>query len=143
MSKTRVLFVCVHNSARSQMAEALLKKIAGDKFEVESAGLEPGTLNPLAVEAMKEIGIDISQNRTKSVKDFFEQGKHYDYVITLCDASQSNKCPFFPGTIEMLNWSFDDPAGFKGAWEQKLAQTRKVRDQIQTKIKDWLNTLKL
>src|SRR3990167_1894983 len=97
MDKKRVLFICVHNSARSQMAEAFLNQMAGDRFEVESAGLEPGKLNPLAIEVMKEAGIDISQNKTKSVFDFYGAGKKYDYVITVCDESQSGQCPVFPG----------------------------------------------
>ena len=98
MDKKKVLFVCVHNSARSQMAEAFLKKYGGDRFEVESAGLEPGTLNPVVVEAMKEVGIDISQNKAKSVFDFYRQGKQYDYVVTVCNESEAGKCPVFPGT---------------------------------------------
>src|SRR3989338_998122 len=97
MDKVRVRFVCIHNSARSQMAEAFLKKYGGDRFEVESAGLEPGTLNPVVVEAMKEIRIDISQNKTKSVFDFYKQGKLYNYVVTVCDESQSERCPIFSG----------------------------------------------
>lgn len=142
MDKKRVLFVCVHNSARSQMAEAFLKQMAGDKFEVESAGLEPGKLNPLAVEVMEEVGIDISQNKTKSVFDFYKQGKCYDYVITVCDESRSAQCPVFPGTKERLHWSFDDPSTFQGTWEEKLEKTRKVRDQIKQKIEDWLRQLR-
>jgi len=138
MSKKRVLFICVHNSARSQMAEAFLKQLAGDKFEVESAGLEPGTLNPLAVEAMKEAGIDISQNKTKSVFDFYKQGKQYDYVITVCDEAQSGACPVFPGKGERLHWGFDDPAGFQGMREEQLEKTRQVRDKIKQKITEWL-----
>ena len=104
MKKKKVLFICVHNSARSQMAEAFLKKMAGDRFEVESAGLEPCKLNPLAVEAMKEAGIDISGNKTKSVFDFYKQGKQYDCVITVCDESQSGMCPVFPGAGKRLHW---------------------------------------
>ena len=138
MVKKKVLFICVHNSARSQIAEAFLKEMAGDRFEVESAGLEPGTLNPLAVEVMKEAGIDISRNKTKSVFDFYKQGKHYDYVITVCDESQSDKCPVFPGKEQRLQWSFVDPSGFTGSLEEKLAKTRDVRNQIEAKIKDWL-----
>lgn len=141
MNRKKVLFVCVHNSARSQMAEALLKQAAGDKFEVESAGLEPGKLNPSAVEVMKEIGIDISQNKTKSVFDLYKQGKRYDYVITVCDESQSGRCPVFPGATQRLHWSFADPSGFTGSWEDKLAKTRQARDQIETKIKDWVNSV--
>jgi arsenate reductase (thioredoxin) len=141
MDKQRVLFVCTHNSARSQMAEAFLKQMAGDRFEVESAGLEPGKLNPTVVEVMKEVGIDISQNKTRSVFDFYKQGKRYDYVITVCDESQAGKCPVFPGTAltKRLHWSFSDPSGFQGLPEERLKITREVRDQILAKIKDWLN----
>ena len=138
MDKKKVLFVCVHNSARSQMAEAFLKQLAGDRFEVESAGLEPGKLNPIVVEVMKEVGIDISQNNTKSAFDFFKQGKQYDYVITVCDESQSGACPVFPGKGERIHWGFDDPSSFQGSREEKLAKTRVVRDQIRQKIKEWL-----
>jgi len=139
----KVLFVCAHNSARSQMAEALLKHMAGDRFEVESAGLEPGKLNPLAIGVMQEIGIDISQNKTKSVFDFYKQGKRYDYVITVCDESQAQKCPVFPGTAvtRRIHWSFDDPAGFQGSWEEKMEKTRAVRDQIKQRIDSWLREI--
>lgn len=138
----KVLFVCVHNSARSQMAEALLKHFAGDIFEVESAGLEPGKLNPLAIEVMKEIDIDISGNKTKSVFDFYKQGKRYDYVITVCDESQAQRCPVFPGTTaaRRIHWSFDDPASFQGTWEEKLEKTRQVRDKIKQQIEQWLKS---
>jgi arsenate reductase len=138
MDKKKVLFICVHNSARSQMAEALLKQMAGDRFEVESAGLEPGKLNPLAVEVMKEEGIDISQNKTKSVFDFYKQGKQYDYVITVCDESQAKGCPVFPGKGQRLHWGFYDPSGFTGTQEERFKKTREVRDQIEAKIKEWL-----
>ena len=123
------------------MAEAFLEKYGGDRFEVESAGLELGKLNPIVVEAMKEVGIDISQNKTKSVFDFFKQGKQYDYVVTVCDESQSGACPVFPGTGERLHWGFADPSSFQGSREDRIAKTRKVRDQIEAKIKDWLKFL--
>jgi len=139
MDKKRALFICVHNSARSQMAEAFLKKYGGGRFEVESAGLDPGMLNPVVVEVMKEVGIDISQNKTKSVFDFYKQGKEYDYVITVCDESQSGACPVFPGRGERIHWGFSDPSGFTGSHEKKLEKTRKVRDEIESRIKDWLN----
>ena len=90
------------------------------------------------VEAMKEIGIDISQNKTKSVFDFYKQGKQYDYVITVCDESQAAKCPIFPGAVCQLHWGFDDPAGFKGSWEEKLEETRQVRDKIKQKLENWI-----
>ena len=138
MNKKRVLFICVHNSARSQMAEAFLKQMAGDRFEVESAGLEPGKLNPVVVEAMKEVDIDISGNKTKSVFDFYKQGKQYDYVITVCDESQSGACPVFPGRGERLHWGFDDPSSFQGTCEEKLGKTRLIRDQIKQKIERFL-----
>jgi len=139
MNKKSVLFICVHNSARSQMAEAFLKKYAGDRFDVESAGLEPGKLNPIVVEVMKEVGIDISQNKTKSVFDFYKQGKQYDYVITVCDESQSGACPVFPGKGERLHWGFPDPSSFTGSFEEKLKKTIEIRNQIEAKIKDWLS----
>ena len=140
MNKRKVFFVCVHNSAPSQMAEAFLKQLACDKFEVESAGLEPGRLNPIVVEVMKEVGIDISPNKTKSVFDFYKQGKQYDYVITVCDESQSGACPVFPGKGDRLHWSFADPSKFEGTHEEKLEQTRKVRDAIKRKIEKWIDT---
>lgn len=130
----------MRNSARSQMAEAFLKKLAGDRFEVESAGLEPGKLNPLAIEVMKEVEIDISQNKTKSVFAFYKQGKQYDYVVTVCDESQAGACPVFPGAKERLRWGFDDPSSFKGSWEDKLRKTRVVRDKIKEKIKEFSNS---
>ena len=141
MDKIRVLFVCVHNSARSQMAEAFLKKHGGDRFEVESAGIEPGRLNPLAVAVMKEIRLDISQNKTKSVMDYFKQGKRYDYVITVCDESQSERCPVFPGRAQKLHWNFEDPSSFQGMWEDRVRRTREVRDRIEERVKDWLESL--
>jgi len=141
MDKKRVLFICVHNSARSQMAEAFLKHLAGDKFEVESAGLEPGKLNPIAVEVMKEVGIDISHNKTKSAFDFYKQGKQYDYVITVCDESQAGDCPIFPGKGQRFHWGFDDPSGFTGSNEEKLVKTRIIRDAIKSRIEEWLKSI--
>jgi arsenate reductase len=138
MKKDKVLFVCIHNSARSQMAEALFKQIAGDRFEAESAGLEPGTLNPLAVEAMKEIGIDISENKTKSAFDLFKEGRLYTHVITVCDETSAEKCPFFPGITSRLHWGFADPSSFTGTWEEKLEKTRQVREAIRQKITAWV-----
>lgn len=132
--KIRVLFVCVHNSARSQMAEALLKSMGGERFEVESAGIEPGTLNPLAVEAMEDMGIDISGNRTQSVFDLYKAGKLYTYVITVCDAANAQRCPIFPGVAENIHWSFEDPSSFTGSHGEKLKKTIAVRDQIKQEI---------
>lgn len=140
MSKAKVLFMCIHNSARSQMAEAYLNKLAGDKFEAESAGLEAGTLNHLVIEAMKEDGIDISHNKTKEVFDLFKKGKHYQYVITVCDEASAEKCPFFPSQREKANWSFPDPSGFEGTYEEKLSQVRTIRDAIKKKVVEFIST---
>jgi arsenate reductase len=137
MKRKNVLFVCIHNSARSQMAEAFLKQTCGDTFEAHSAGLEPGKLNPIVVEAMQEIGVDISGNKTKAVFDMFQSGKMFAYVITVCDEASAERCPVFPGVTRRLHWSFPDPAGFQGTHEEKLAKTREVRDLIQVKIEEW------
>jgi arsenate reductase len=141
MSKTKVLFVCIHNSARSQMAEALLKKIGRDDFEVESAGLEPGHLNPLAIAAMKNIGIDISKNKTKRVFDFFKQGRIFHYVITVCDETSAERCPIFPGITKRIHWSFEDPSTFQGSFAEKVEKTIEVRNQIESKIEEFLKEL--
>ncbi len=137
MSKQKILFVCIHNSARSQMAEELLKKMAGDKYEVESAGLEPGTLNPFAIEVLKEEGIDITAKKTKAVFDLFKKGKIYNYVIAVCDGASAEKCPIFPGINKRIHWSFTDPSGFEGSDEKKLINTRKIKEEIKKKIKEF------
>ena len=134
MNKIKVLFVCVHNSARSQMAEAYLKQFAGDLFDVESAGLEPGVLNPFVVRVMREDGFDISGNKTKSVFDLFKEGRIYNYVIAVCDKEAAERCPIFPGICTRLNWSFADPSALTGTDEEILAGTRKVRDAIKKAI---------
>lgn len=135
MDKTRVLFVCTQNSARSQIAEAFLNKLAGDRFEAYSAGLEAGQLNPLAVEAMQEVGIDISQNKTKKVFDLFKRGDLFSYVIAVCDAATAQKCPIFPGLkTETINWNLEDPADYTGIPEEKLEKMRKLRDAIKDKV---------
>ena len=138
MDKGKVLFVCVHNSARSQMAEAFLKKYGVDRFDVESAGIEPGKLNPVVVDAMREIGIDISNNRTKNAFDFLKQGRHFNYVITVCDESSGERCPIFPGVSQRLHWNFDDPSSFTGSPEEKLKRTRVVRDAVKERILQFL-----
>ena len=143
MNKYKVLFVCVHNSARSQMAEAYLNKFGGNKFIAESAGLEPGILNPLVVEVMKEDGIDISNNSTKSVFEFYKEGKLYSYVITVCDKEASERCPIFPGVRDYINWSFTDPSKFEGSHDEKLAATRRVRDQIKKQILEWIRDFEI
>jgi arsenate reductase len=139
--KQKVLFICVHNSARSQIAEAFLNAICGDHFEAHSAGLEPGTLNPLAVEAMREIGIDISHKGTQSVFDVFKSGELFAYVITVCDESSAERCPIFPGVTTRLHWSFPDPAALEGTREERLAGTREIRNQIRDRIEMWCDEM--
>ncbi len=136
-TKTKVLFVCVHNSARSQMAEAFLNHLAGDRFEAESAGLEPGELNPLVVDAMKEVGIDISKNRTNSVFDFYKQNRIYRYVIAVCDEA-AQTCPIFPSFATTLHWSFEDPSGFTGTASEKLVRIRQLRDSIRKRVGEFI-----
>ena len=131
LTKPNVLFLCTGNSARSQMAEGYLKHVAGDQFEVFSAGIEPKGLNPLAVEAMEEIGIDISQQKSKDVVSFL--GQYMPYIVTVCDDAKE-RCPIFPRSYKFLHWSFDDPAAAKGSHDEKLAVFRRVRDEIARRI---------
>jgi len=123
------------------MAEAFLDDICGDQFEAHSAGLEPGTLNPLAVETMREIGIDISHKQTQSVFDVFKSGELFAYVITVCDETSAERCPVFPGVTRRLHWSFPDPSTLRGTYEQRLASTRKIRDQIRARIEMWCDEM--
>lgn len=131
---TKVLFLCVHNSARSQMAEAFLKKHGGGRFEVESAGLEPGKLNPYVVRAMAEVGIDIAGNPTKSVFDLFDAKKVFQVVVTVCSKEAAERCPIFPGLAERHHWPFNDPSSFKGTDEEIMARVRSVRDEIEDAV---------
>jgi arsenate reductase len=137
MKKRAVLFVCVHNSARSQMAEAFLNAMCPQEFTAESAGLEPGRLNPLAVATMHEVGIDISSNGTKSVSDILRTGRHFSYIITVCDETNAERCPVFPCEARRLHWGFPDPASLRGTWEERLVQTRRIRDAIRAHILTW------
>ncbi len=137
LKNKKVLFICIHNSARSQMAEAFLNQICAEQFEANSAGLEPGKLNPIVVEAMREIGIDISRNETKAVFDMYKSGKSFAYVVTVCDEASAERCPIFPGVTTRLHWSFPDPSSFYGTPEEKLARTREIRDAIKAKIEQW------
>ena len=139
--KQKVLFICVHNSARSQMAEAFLNDICGGYFEAHSAGLEPGTLNPIAAEAMREVGIDISHKGTQSVFDVFKSGELFVYVITVCDETSAERCPIFPGVTTRLHWSFPDPAALTGTHKERLAGTREIRDQIRERIEIWCDEM--
>ena len=134
---TKVLFLCVHNSARSQMAEAFLKAEAGDRFEAESAGLEPGRLNPYVVRSMAELGLDISRNPTKSVFDLRAAGRTYDVVVTVCSKEAAERCPVFPGKVERHHWPFDDPSTFVGSDEEIMARVGKVRDEIMAAVREF------
>ena len=135
--KIRILFVCIHNSARSQMAEAFVNRYCAETFEAESAGLEPGKLNPVVVEAMAEDGIDLSRNATKSVQDILRAGKTFGYVITVCDEASAERCPIFPGGGQRLHWGFPDPSRFAGIHAEKLEQVRNVRNAIAAKVATW------
>jgi arsenate reductase len=141
MTKKKVLFVCVHNSARSQIAEAWVNHLCGDFLEAHSAGLEPGTLNPLVVEVMKEKGIDISSKTTQGVFELYKRGESFSYVIAVCDGASAEKCPIFPGLTQRLYWNFSDPSMFTGSKEEKLAQIRIVRDAIKAKIGNWCSSV--
>jgi arsenate reductase len=123
------------------MCEALLKHYGGDRFEARSAGLEAGELNSLAVEVMAEIGIDISQNKTKSVFHVWKSGEAFEYAIAVCDAELAEKCPIFPGLTKRLHWPFHDPSKLTGTHEQQLQKVRQIRDEIAAKIQDWLASL--
>jgi arsenate reductase len=133
-TKRKVLFICVHNSARSQIAAALMNKICGEFFEAESAGLEPGTLNPLVVQVLSEIGIDISGNKTQRVFDVWKSGKMFQFVITVCSEVEAQGCPIFPGVTTRLHWPFPDPSKFTGTEAERLDQTRGVMSKIHAKI---------
>jgi arsenate reductase len=127
----RVLFICTHNSARSQMAEGILNAFHGDKYEGFSAGVTPTKVNPYVIRVMAEIGVDISGNRSKSIEEF--RGKNFNYVVTVCDGARE-ACPFFPGE-KVIHQSFEDPSQFKGSDEEILKQVRKVRDEIRKWIR--------
>lgn len=138
MEKTKVLFICVHNSARSQMAEGFMNRLGGERFAAESAGLEPGVLNPLVVKAMGEAGIDISAKKTRSAFDLLRQGKWFGWVITVCDESQAEGCPIFPGAGRREHWSFPDPAAFTGSEAERLEGVRHLRDRIAARVREFL-----
>jgi arsenate reductase len=131
---TSVLFLCVHNSGRSQIAEAFLAKHGEGRFIAESAGLEPGKLNPYVVRAMAEAGIDISGKEAKSVMDLYLADRTYDVVVTVCSKEASERCPAFPGVSRKIHWSFDDPASFSGSVGEIMDRTRKLRDRIEAEI---------
>jgi arsenate reductase len=142
--KKSAIFVCVHNSARSQMAEAFLKHYGSDLFDrIESGGIEAGTLNPLVVKSMLERGFDISKNRAKTAMEFVRTGAHFDYVVTVCDPANSERCPIFPGINVRLRWSFPDPSALTGTDENKLKTIHTIRDEIEETVKNWAESIRL
>lgn len=138
----KVLFVCIHNSARSQMAETFLNDLGKGMFVAESAGLEAGNLNPYVVKAMKELNYDLSKNQTKSVFDFYQQGKRFQIVIKVCDAMNGQRCPIFPSTKVTLNWDITDPSTLGGTEKEKIAAIRPIRDLIKIKVEALINEYK-
>jgi arsenate reductase len=134
---TRVLFLCTGNSARSQIAEAFVRKYAGDRFEAHSAGLEPKGVNPFTVQVMQEVGIDISNQSSKGVDTYL--GKTlFQYLVTVCDDAEKNCPTVWPGVNQRMHWSFEDPAAFEGTDDEKLAKFREIRDKMEQRIKAWL-----
>jgi arsenate reductase (thioredoxin) len=131
--KPRVLAICIHNSARSQMTEEYIRHAAGERLEVMSAGIEPGALNPTVVELLKEHGIDITGKQTRSVYDLHEAGERFDYVIAVCDKEAAERCPIFPAEKRRLHWPFPDPSKATGTKKEKLDYVRPIRDEIRTK----------
>jgi arsenate reductase (thioredoxin) len=135
VNKLRVLFLCTHNSARSQMAEGFLRALAGDRFEVASAGTHATRVHPLAIRAMADVGIDLGGHVSKIVDELVTQ--RWDFVITVCDAA-NEACPVFPTKTSRVHWSFEDPAQARGSDDQRLAVFRRIRDQIKRRITDWI-----
>ncbi len=135
--KHTALFICVHNSARSQMAEAWLNHVCSEYFVAESAGLEPGRMNPIVVTAMAEVGIDLAGKQTRSVDDVLRAGRRFDYVFTVCSESDAAGCPVFPGPAKRLHWSFCDPSRLAGSDEERLREVRVIRDEIRVRVEEW------
>jgi arsenate reductase (thioredoxin) len=132
-----VLFLCVHNSARSQIAEEYFRKFTSGTIPAESAGLEPGVLNPYVVRVLKEDGIDISGKKTQDVQELWKAGKRYRYVVTVCSREAAERCPIFPGVAEKFHWPFDDPSTFSGSDEEIMERVRRVRDEIRDKVREF------
>ncbi|HQI80532.1 MAG TPA: arsenate reductase ArsC [Deltaproteobacteria bacterium] len=139
----KVLFVCGHNSARSQMAQAWLNHVCPSLFEAQSAGICPSdAVNPLAVEAMREVGIDISASRPRSVYDVYKSGEVYSHIITVCDRAAAEKCPVFLGLVRQIHWSFPDPAALTGTREEVMEGVRAIRDAIRDRIVSWCEEIR-
>jgi arsenate reductase len=139
MEKRRIMFVCIHNSGRSQMCEAFVKHYAPERFDVHSSGIEAGKLNPLVVAAMEEIGISMEGHYAKPAKEYIDRKEVFDYVVTVCDESSAERCPMFPGKHQRLHWGFPDPSAIQGTDEEKLVGIRPIRDAIHTRVKEWLS----
>ena len=137
--KIKVLFICVHNSARSQMAEELLKKYGGDKFEVESAGFEPTVINPLVAKVLEEEGIDLTKKKTQSVFSLIKAQKFYGYVVTVCSRAKENECPIFPGMPMRLHWDLENPEDFTGSEEERIDKIKEQKEQIKQLVLDFIN----
>ncbi len=137
--KKKIAFICIHNSARSQMAEELLRKYAGDRFECFSGGIESGSLNPIVVDVLKEEGIDISNKKPKSVQDLINSGYLFDFVVTVCDEGNAERCPLFPGEARHLHWGFQDPSSLDSDVDRKQV-TFQIKQQIKSKIMEWINS---
>lgn len=143
MSKPRVLAICIHNSARSQMTEELLKKYGGDRLVVESAGINPGKVNPYVAQLLLEEGIDIREKKTQSTQDLFDAGKSFEYVIAVCSPEASEQCPIFPAEKERLHWPFPDPSKAEGSDDEKLEYIRGIKDVIKKQVLEFLDSDRL
>jgi arsenate reductase len=132
------MFVCIHNSARSQMGEAFLRHYAGERFEAASSGIEAGTLNPLVVKAMEESGVSMAGHRAKKAQDFIDRGERFDYVITVCDETNAERCPMFPGKHVRMHWGLPDPSALTGSDDEKLAGIRIIRDAIEVLVREFI-----
>jgi arsenate reductase len=137
--KKKVLFICIHNSARSQMAEEFLRLLGGETFEVESAGFEATEINPLVIQVMKEEGIDLSGKKTQNVFDLYKEQKFFGYVITVCNRAKESDCPIFPGNPARIHWDLENPEDFIGTEEEKLKLVRELRDKIKKLIQEFIH----
>lgn len=142
MNARRALFVCIHNSGRSQIAEAWLNHLGGGEIVAESAGFEPGVMNPLVVKVLEEEGLDLSGATNDSVFSFFKEGKRFNYIATVCDEGSAERCPIFPGVTQRIHWSFEDPAGLEGSEEEKLARIRQISADVKKHIEEFIALIK-
>ena len=143
MDKIRVLFVCTHNSARSVIGQTFLNSLGKGRFHAESAGFEPRGINPLVVRVMKEEGYDLEGRQGNSLFEYFKEGRLYNYVVYVCASEDEDRCPVFPGVRKSLHWPFPDPSRLQGTEEEKLSQIRLIRDQIRSKIEEWIQEIQI